>query len=574
MFSGWSGCVGMVVAAVASGGVAASPPVFSEQTQSAGLVAMHQAPGIDLLMDDMPAGGVAADFNADGWMDLFFAGGLTDKLFLNNQDGTFTDATPASGITGGSISAAAGDTDGDGDIDLFVTRKDSLHVLYVNQGGGVFQSVVSPEFANAGVVGAPALGAGFGDFDGDGDLDLFVSAYQAGTSGIEIPSRLFRNDGGNSFTDVTASIGLFAGATSLPVSFVSGFFPRFVDLDADRDPELLLINDLGTTLYFVNNGDGSFTDMTSSATPELRDDTAFMMGLAIGDFDGDLGLDLFMTNVAAGGIRNQLFMRTGEHDYAQTAAAAGVDYGGWGWGTVCADVNHDGREDLVETNGWSGSMWESHPSYVWMNNGNGTFTDAALASGFTHLGQGRGMLRLDYDNDGDQDIVIFENKGPIRLFRNEIVESGAMDANWLRVFLDRGGDTSVPPRGQDARVVITIDGAQQIRQMDSRTTYLSQSEPSAHFGIGSATIIDEIRVVWPDGDQSVRTSVAPNQTLTIVKGPPADLNSDGTVGSADLALLLGSWGPCSAPPTGCPGDLDGDGAVGSADLALLLGSWS
>jgi len=565
--------VALVLVGAAAGAASAAQPVFSEQTVAAGVNVAHQAPGIDLLMDDMPAGGVAADFNGDGWMDLFVAGGQTDTLFLNDQDGTFTNATAASGITGGSISAAAGDTDGDGDIDLFVTRKDSLHVLYVNQGGGVFQAVVDPDFANAGAVGAPALGAAFGDYDGDGDLDLFVSAYQGGTSGIEIPSRLFRNDGGNSFTDVTAAIGLFTGATSLPVSYVSGFFPRFVDLDADFDPELLLINDFGTTLYFENDGDGTFTDVTNAAIPEIRADTAFMMGLAVGDFNGDLGLDLFMTNVAGDGIRNQLFMRTGEHEYDEVAAAAGVDEGGWGWATVPVDVNHDGLLDIVETNGWGTAQWENHQSYMWMNDGNGAFTDVAIACGFVNYGQGRGMLNFDYDNDGDQDVVIFENQGPLRLYRNEVIESGAMDANWLRVFLDRGGDTSAPPQGQDARVVITVDGAQQIRQMDSATTYLSQSEPSAHFGIGSATVIDEIRVTWPDGALSVRTNVAANQTMTIVKGPPADLNGDGMVGSADLALLLGAWGPCPAP-TPCGADLDGDGDVGSADLALLLGAWS
>jgi len=565
--------VALVLVGAAAGAARAAQPVFSEQTVAAGVNVTHQAPGIDLLMDDMPAGGVAADFNGDGWMDLFVAGGQTDTLFLNDQDGTFTNATSASGITGGSISAAAGDTDGDGDIDLFVTRKDSLHVLYVNQGGGVFQAVVDADFANAGAVGAPALGAAFGDYDGDGDLDLFVSAYQAGTSGIEIPSRLFRNDGGNSFTDVTAAIGLFTGATSLPVSYVSGFFPRFVDLDADFDPELLLINDFGTTLYFENDGDGTFTDVTNAAIPEIRADTAFMMGLAVGDFNGDLGLDLFMTNVAGDGIRNQLFMRTGEHDYDEVAAAAGVDEGGWGWATVPVDVNHDGLLDIVETNGWGTAQWENHQSYMWMNDGNGAFTDVAIACGFVNYGQGRGMLNFDYDNDGDQDVVIFENQGPLRLYRNEVIESGAMDANWLRVFLDRGGDTSAPPQGQDARVVITVDGAQQIRQMDSATTYLSESEPSAHFGIGSATVIDEIRVTWPDGALSVRTNVAANQTMTIVKGPPADLNGDGMVGSADLALLLGAWGPCPAP-TPCGADLDGDGDVGSADLALLLGAWS
>jgi len=324
-----------------------------------------------------------------------------------------------------------------------------------------------------------------------------------------------------------------------------------------------------------NNADGTFTDITFVAGLGLDENG---MGQTVGDYNNDGRLDWYVTSIylpANGWTGNKLYTNLGADQYSENSVAAGVDEGGYGWGAVSVDFNHDGLLDLAETNGDNDHFQQfiNEQSYLWMNNNDGTFTESAIAAGMTHFGKGRGMVTFDYDNDGDQDVVIFANNEPLTLFRNTVVESGATDANWLRVLLNTTGSKTLAPDGFGARVFVTasINGKSQtlMRVISTGDTFESSSEISAHFGLAAADIITELRVEWPDGTVTIRANVPVNQTLTIYAGAnPADLNGDGVVNGADLASLLIEWG------TNGDADLNTDGIVNGADLAILLTNWT
>lgn len=556
----------------------AAPPAFTNTTTGAGVAVSHATGGF--AGSAWAGGGAIGDFNRDGRQDLFLISGGTgnraDYLFINNGNGTFTDRAAAWGLTAihRGKSACVGDFDNDGWPDLYVTSAGPIgtpsagqHKLYRNTGNGTFLNVA----ASAGVAFADpaaesAWTAVFGDYDLDGDLDLFVGGYAGAPSTTE--QHLFRNEGNGTFVDVTRGSGILA--TALPIAPNAA---RFVDLDGDRYPELIVIADFKGSSYagsvcFHNDGDGTFSDMTAVAGLGKEENG---MAQTILDADNDGLLDLYVTNIDLAPILtgNKLYRNLGDGTFLERGHEAGVFAGGYGWGTVGVDVNNDGWEDLVETNGNAtpGSAMYDLPSNLWMNVGDGTFTESAAAAGLVFAQKGRAVMRFDYDNDGDQDIVIVRNNGPLALFRNDVTHGA--DAHWLRVFLDSNGAPGIAPDGIGAVVRATADGVTRMRVIDAGVSYLATSEFSAHFGLGSATTIESLTVTWPNGVVQTLTDVAVDQRLTVTYTPAAcggDFDGDGSIGAGDLAQLLGAWGSAD-------GDLDGDGTTGSTDLAVLLGGW-
>ncbi|MDE0024617.1 MAG: CRTAC1 family protein [Spirochaetaceae bacterium] len=379
------------------------------------------------------------------------------------------------------------------------------------------------------------MGAAFGDYDLDGDLDLFVTGYQ-----YHDGNRLFRNDGGR-FTDVT--VAAFGPALDVDVLDTWGFAPAWVDMDGDRFPELLIAGDYGTSRYFLNDGGLRFRDLTAASGTGAG---AMGMGSAFGDFDGDGRFDWYLTSVYARtgteSVRNgnQLYLNEGRHRFREASVAAGVNHGGWGWGAVAADLNHDGVLDLVTTNGWTranhqGDLeWLSEPTRVYLGRGEPAgvapgggesageaeapvpaFDFAQEQVGLRHRDQGRGLLAFDYDNDGDRDILIVNLSGPVSLYRNDL--SGPA-TNYLRVFLDRGHSRAVAPDGIGALVSIRAGDTEQQRFIGGEGVYLGSGELSAHFGVGAAAVIDELAVTWPDGAVTGLQSIPANQTLTVRHG--------------------------------------------------------
>lgn len=553
-----------VVVLAVSAIAAAQSFSLHERAQEAGLTILHDANGT-LGMEFMSAGGAVGDFNNDGLPDLFILGGVgaDDCLYINNGDGTFSEEAEAWGVGARhrGVGVAVGDYNSGGWLDIYVTSHGPVfvaapgyHRLYRNNGDGTFTDVA----ADAGVQwtsknSAGAFSASFGDYDLDGDLDLAVSAW----SNVD-GNRLFQNNGDGTFTDVTEAL-------NYDMSDVRAFSPRFTDMNGNGYPDLLWVADFFTSKYFINNGDGTFTEATQSAQVGLDSNG---MGTTTGDFDNDGLLDWYVTSrineAGTSGSGNMLYRNLGDHVYEEISVQTGSNHGWWGWGATAVDFNHDGWLDIAATNGFTGSFVDD-PTRLFINDGAGSFTQSAEQVGLLHTDQGRGLFTFDYDLDGDEDLVITCFEGPVALYENQLSGSGA---NWLRIFFDTSADSGLAPNGFGTRVWVTTGDLVQMRYMDGGTNYLSQSELAVHFGLADASVIDLLRVEWANGHITEQTNVAVNQIMTLspVADCPGDLDGDGMVGSSDLAALLGLWG-------GAEGDLNGDGVVNSADLAAMLGGW-
>lgn len=547
-------------------------PVFTDVTSPAGVTAVHgPGPNFASGIQDITSmgGGVAVgDFDNDGWQDIYFVSGgaQPDSLFMNEGDGTFIDRAADAGVgrphmgTG----AAAGDFDGDGWLDIFVTSlgfSDEFptvgrHILWHNNGDLTFTDVAVSAGVNLASPTVPdGLGAAFGDYDLDGDLDLYVASWIFFSDG----NRLFRNEGDGTFTDVTVSAGVHELG-------IRGFAPRFADMDGDRWPELLVSADFGTSRYYVNNRDGTFTEATQASGTGLDGNG---MGQCVGDFDGNGLLDWYVTSIHSlnsgaadiPGTGNMLYLNDGEHSYTEVSVPAGVNDGGWGWGTVAVDVNNDGLLDIAETNGFKQyngdgiQEWRDERCYLWLNDGTGTFVESGVPAGFVDNGPGRGLATLDFDRDGDQDLVLVVNKGRFKLYRNDL-PAGA--TRYLRVVLDSSASPYLAPNGIGARVSVRSGGAVLVRTIDSGSAYLATSELVAHFGLRALEHHVDLRVEWPGGRDTYVTQVEGNQEL-VVRFCPGDWNGYNGVTSDDFIDFRHDWLAGDA-------DFNGDGATDVQDF--------
>ncbi|MCB9844925.1 MAG: CRTAC1 family protein [Phycisphaeraceae bacterium] len=554
-----------VTAAMCAGTIHAQTLTFTNVTTQVGAACSHNQSNLVAPCAAMCSGGAAADFNNDGWMDIFVVSGeqFPDRLFINNGDGTFTDRATEAGVDRHhyGMGIAIGDYDDDGWVDIFINSggpktvdgvpQAGFHILYHNNGDGTFTDVANDVGINSALSASAynGWGAAFGDYDLDGDLDLFI----AGWIPDALPSNvLLRNDGDAGFADATDSVCFSGGGGAFDFSNppTRGFSPLFADMNGDRYPELLIAADFMTSKYFINNGDGTLTEATGASGTGLDGNG---MGTTIGDFNNDLRFDWYVTSIFGTpsgdvpGTGNMLYMNNGDHHYTEMGGSAGVKDGGWGWGTAALDANNDGWEDIAETNGWRfRDEWNNEKSYLWLNQGNMTFTEVGLASGLDHQEMGQGLIRLDFDNDGDQDVAIFSHYGPFYLFRNNLQGPGT---NYLRLFFDTSADRRIAPGGQGAVVHVSTGKSTQARQVVGGSHFLSQSEMSAHFGLGHAKQADEVLVIWPSGKRTRLREVAANQTLTI---------------RACVADLTGSSDP-NSPDYGI-----GDGSVGVADFLYML----
>ncbi len=511
----------MMAASFAAARTPAQSFYFVERAAQVGISHTYSLP-LQYYSRPMFSGGVAADFNRDGWTDLFVtAGGENgnlDKLYVNNGDGTFTNQAASWGVAAShlSVAPAVGDFNNDGWPDLYVTvlgvgtGAPGYHRLYRNNGDGSFTDIADAAGVRfASPTHGDGTGAAFGDYDLDGDLDLAVAGWFENSNG----NRLFRNNGDSTFTDVTAT------AILRSMSGVRGFSPRFVDMNQDRYPELLWVSDFGTSVYLVNRGDGTFRDQTAEAGVGLE---SFGMGQTVGDFDNDGRLDWYVTsifydfpppNVHQG---NVLYRNLGDHVFDEIATNAGVVNGGWGWGTAAVDLDHDGLLDLIEVNGWNTIEWKFEPNYFFRNLGGLAFEEIAGHVGLDDAVDGRGVIHADFDRDGDEDVVVLPWREPLRYYRNEL--SGPA-SNWLRVRLDTSQRPDLAPDGFGCRITLHTASGPQVRHIDAGTNFQSQIEPMAHFGLGAQTVVSQVRVRWPDGQASLRHNVLANQTVLLTPPP-------------------------------------------------------
>jgi enediyne biosynthesis protein E4 len=521
--------------------------VFTEVAAAAGLDYVHsefQSAGNCLVDTVMPplqgwfcsidwssGGAAAADFDEDGWVDLFVTRPYApDLLFRNQADGSFVDVAAEVGLADQTHHAGAAwaDIDNDGDLDLYVTnvlRK--RYALYINDGGR-FEEQAEPRGADtASDARHHGFSPAFGDYDADGFLDLHLTEWVQIPLDAPVPShaRLLRNRGREApgyFQDTTelAGVDVLGGPRATRTSYSS----RFADLDADGALDLLVVADFGASRLFWNEGDGFLDGTLFSGVGGDQNG----MGSALGDYDGDGDLDWFITaifdpdyrcdNVTCGwGITgNRLYRNDGARRFSDTTDLAGVRDGGWGWGAEFFDYDNDGALDLVMSNGVDfpnpeAALFRRDPTRLWHNLGGGRFEEVAARVGVDDRGDGKGLLVFDYDRDGDQDLLIAQHEGRALLYRNDGGEQNA----WLAVKL-KGRASNRHGLGAQLSVTRAPGERALLREVSGGNAFLGQSEAVAHFGLGAWTgMLHELRVHWPSGRTQVLRAVVPRQLLEV-----------------------------------------------------------
>jgi len=535
-----SSTVGLVLFALTPAlGAQSTLPTFADVTEQAGIRFKHSYGDHHLsnIVEGTGPGGAFFDYDGDGNLDIYLLNGcwlrevndnlgrdlrgkLSNALYRNNGDGTFTDVTAKAGVghRGYGMGVSAADYDNDGDVDLYVLNY-GPNVLYRNNGDGTFTDVSS----KSGLADPHwSLSAPWLDYDNDGDLDVYVAnylEYDAGkfrdfypAAGYPGPlsykaqaDRFYRNNGDGTFTDVTERTGLhFPDGRAM--SAVAA------DLNNDGRADIYVANDATPNCYYVGTGKGTFENETLLWGLAFGEggQGASSMGPVIGDVDRNGLLDVLIPDMAYGCL-----LINKEGFFVDVTAPSNLavicgQYTGWGGGLL--DYDNDGYLDVFIANGNPHHEYSEEDVLV-RNDHNGKFIDVADQSGpyFREKYVGRGAALADYDNDGDMDILVMNLNGPTKLLRND----GGNRNNWLTV-APQVAVAKVPAIG--ARVTITVGKTRMVHDVSGVVGYLSQSDTRAHFGLGKATEVDRVEIRWPDGQTTKLENVKANQILNVVQG--------------------------------------------------------
>ncbi|HLF35472.1 MAG TPA: CRTAC1 family protein [Cyclobacteriaceae bacterium] len=534
---------------------------FTDATASAGIRFRHfRGERTSQLPEDMGSGAAWGDYDNDGWQDLFianFAGpiSLTEEeirnseaacqLYHNNRDGTFKEVSKIAGVDIRDFinGAAWADFDSDGWPDLSVSCY-GHNRLYRNKGDGTFTDVSK----TSGIGNVPGFWSGlaWGDYNLDGHPDLYICGYvvytrpEKGKSSrqynAEVPAslnpssfrpaenKLYRNNGNGTFRDVTEDLGV-ANEEGRSLSAV------WCDFDADGWPDLYVANDVSDNVFYRNTGKGTFSEISHSA---FVADYRGAMGLAVGDWNNDGDMDMFITHWIA--QENALYdnMLTqitrmnikGSHeikfmDYADRFGLGQIALDYIGFGTFFFDYNNDGRLDIFVANGSTFELKDQTKSLVamddqlfWNRNDEEGFYNISPVAGnyFRKKYTGRGTAWADYDNDGDPDIFIVNHDGPGILLRND----GGNQNNWIEIKLLSAGKNRF---GLGAKIKVVTAGLTQIRQVGTEGSYLSQNSLVQHFGLGESQTADTVEILWPDQHRQEFYQVPANRIMEIAWEP-------------------------------------------------------
>jgi hypothetical protein len=533
-----------VTALVASGRAAPPPFTFADATRAAGVSFTHQngASGA-FYYPELFGGGVAVlDVDGDRWPDLLFVNGrqwragapaASHALYRNNHDGTFSDITRGSGfdtLDVYALGAAVADYDNDGRDDVFVTTVDGGRLLH-NSGGNRFVDVTR----TAGITNSVfAVSAAWLDYDRDGLPDLFVGNYVQWSPAIEsqvrcaqngergycgpdaykpVAPRLYRNAGGGRFEDVTAKAGL-----DDPTDKAMGV--AVLDYNLDGWPDLFVGSDRVPSKLYRNDGHGRFVDEGIRAGVALSENGVARanMGVDAADYDRSGRPHLVVGNF----VNEMLGLYHNENGAQFRDVAPRSDVGRASllnvtWATFFFDADLDGFADIFAANGGTDESQGrdarariSQTPLLLRNRGNGTFENisGSLGPAFTRAVMGRGAAYLDFDGDGDLDLVMTTLGGPAYVLRND----GANRNHWLRVHAI--GNTS-NRSALGATVRVTSASGTQWQTVHSGSSYASQSELTLTFGLGSDARVDRIEVLWPSGRTQTMTGVAANQLIQL-----------------------------------------------------------
>ena len=486
------------------------------------------------------SGAAWIDIENDGDYDLYLVNGsggieTTNAMYLNMGDGTFLPQKKVCGVLedGEGMAVSVADYDNDGFSDMMVMNFGDF-VLFHNNGDGTFSDVTEKSFPS-GVDEIWYGSSSWGDFDGDGNLDVYVAGYvdltkNNGNEGLRFPmdfkgfpNYLFHNNGDGTFTDIAKEAGVKDGFRKTMQVLVA-------DFNNDNKPDILVGNDTDPNGLYLNRGDGTFKEFSG---PSGLSSTDGSMGLTWGDYNNDQMMDLYVSNYTGeadllltmvdntssndGKVNNAIFMADFNSPIIQQKTWPLV-----GWGTGFVDLDNDTDLDLFVAGGHLNGVSGDNRDFnvLFDNQGDGTFIDASEMSGVLRTGKRihRATIFGDYDNDGKIDFYVVNNGEESYdedsdrhgvLFHND-----SPDKNWLKVKLQ--GSTS----NRDAfgtKLKLIAGDKTQIREHVSGEGYFSSNAQEVHFGLGDAETIDSLTITWPSGETKEIIDIKPNQTLTVVE---------------------------------------------------------
>lgn len=507
----------LFVAPLATAQVRPAPIRFTDRATQCGILSYDAANG-------MGSGVLAADYDDDGDIDLFVPNGegVPDQLYRNRGDGTFEEIAARAGLDSLQRHRASlfFDYDGDGDLDLIVGNDDqaidpvaasSFH-LFRQDGPESFTDVTREAglFVHARMTGLRPHRGGFCAGDLDRDGDLDLCATMWNGQ-----SQLFRNEGDGTFTDISTSSGVF---TEFPVTH---WQPLMGDFDGDGWQDIFMAVDFFDNQLWINQKDGTFVDKAKEAGVNY---VMNGMGAAVSDVNNDGKLDIGVTNIFQHTFfdkRNllQINLSTpGQPKFAEISVEAGVADGGWGWGMTFFDADRDGRVDWASTNGFESEPWDRDPTcFFFGNQPRLQVQESARAVGLADNDWGSGLIAFDFDRDGDLDVAQTCMNGTLRLMENQpsvFPSKGVRTPHYLVV---KPRAASGNRFGIGAKVLIQVGADIQCRVITAGTSFLSQEPAEAFFGLGDATLVDRVHVTFADGTTRDSFQVPVDQVLTILK---------------------------------------------------------
>ena len=524
-----------------------APFVFRDITRQSGIAFQHITSSTrdKYMPETMGSGVVLFDFNNDGFVDVFLINSgslhgdeptaqMQSRLFTNNGNGTFSDVTSKSGIVLQSygMGGCAADYDNDGWEDLYVTAFGG-NVLLHNNGDGTFTDVTKKADV---ALTSWSTSCGFGDINNDGYVDLFVVNYvdfglmnnkYCGdyAKGIRaychpnvyngLSDKLYLNNGKGTFTDVSRSSGIESTRGK-------GLGVVFGDYNNDGWLDIFVANDSVPNFLFVNQHDGTFleTALWAGVAVDGNGRPGAGMGTDMADYDNDGWLDIFVTHLDL--EAHTLYHN--DHGLFAESYKSGVGRATLpfvGFGAAFLDYDNDGLLDLVVANGNvldNAAYFRDGATYrqrklLFHNEGNGAFREIGQSAGpaIARETVGRGLATVDIDNDGFLDLLVTNNGGEPELLHNEIDNSNNS------VIIHTVGTRSNRD-GIGARLKLTVGSQTQTREIKAGSSYLSQSDVRAHFGLGLASQVDRLEIRWPSGDIDSLDRLPANHIFTIVEG--------------------------------------------------------